>query len=183
MLKKGYGLIITGISGGGKTTVAQELLKRRPSLHHAVRMTTRKPVAGEIAGFDYEFADEQSLMRLKRSGELLYYEKWYDNIYAVKKNEVEDHLKQGQDVLMQAVIPAACKLYKHANIKVVFLTTKDLETQRLRLERRGSSPQGIIKRLSYRNIEHEMSKKMGFFTIINHELNDTLRQVENYFFS
>ena len=42
--------IITGPSGVGKTTVAMELLKRRPTLKKVVTCTTRSIREGELDG-------------------------------------------------------------------------------------------------------------------------------------
>ena len=48
-------IVISAPSGGGKTTLCQQLLARHPDMVRAVTCTTRPPRPGEMEGCDYYF--------------------------------------------------------------------------------------------------------------------------------
>ncbi|HEV8236718.1 MAG TPA: guanylate kinase, partial [Gemmatimonadaceae bacterium] len=50
-----FPIILSSPSGGGKTTIARELLRRRTDLGYSVSCTTRAPRVGELNGKDYYF--------------------------------------------------------------------------------------------------------------------------------
>ena len=50
-------VLISAPSGGGKTTLCQQLLASRPGMTRAVTCTTRPPREGERDGTDYYFLD------------------------------------------------------------------------------------------------------------------------------
>ena len=183
MEKTGYGLVITGISGGGKTTVAAEIKKRHPHLSQGLRMTVRKPRPGEIHGVHYEFLNEDELRNLHKQGELLYFEEWYGSMYAMRKKPVYEKLSNGEHILIETIVPAAFKLHREPNMRVVFLVTKDDETMIKRLKNRGEEEKEIQERLKYAQIERKMGQDLGVFTIINDDLENTIKEVEKFFLS
>ena len=48
-------IILSAPSGGGKTTIAHELLRRRADVGYSVSCTTRAPRGAERDGVDYYF--------------------------------------------------------------------------------------------------------------------------------
>ena len=50
-----FPIILSSPSGGGKTTIARELLQTRTDLGYSVSCTTRAPRVGEVEGMDYYF--------------------------------------------------------------------------------------------------------------------------------
>ena len=57
-LKSGFRpllILISAPSGGGKTTLCQQLLAARPDMTRAITCTTRPPRPGERDGVDYYF--------------------------------------------------------------------------------------------------------------------------------
>ena len=50
-------ILISAPSGGGKTTLCQQLLAARPDMTRAITCTTRAPRPGEKDGVDYYFFD------------------------------------------------------------------------------------------------------------------------------
>ena len=64
-------VLISAPSGGGKTTICQQLLAARPQITRAVTCTTRPMRKGEQDGVDYFFLDAESF--LKRVQAYLHY--------------------------------------------------------------------------------------------------------------
>ena len=56
-------VLISAPSGGGKTTLCQQLLAARPQMTRAVTCTTRPPREGERDGVDYYFLDAGSFLK------------------------------------------------------------------------------------------------------------------------
>ncbi|HEY6088946.1 MAG TPA: guanylate kinase, partial [Gemmatimonadaceae bacterium] len=50
-----FPIILSSPSGGGKTTIAQQLLAERQDLGYSVSATTRPAREGELDGRDYHF--------------------------------------------------------------------------------------------------------------------------------
>ena len=54
-MSRPFPIILSSPSGGGKTTIAKELLARRGDIGYSVSCTTRLPRPGETDGKDYYF--------------------------------------------------------------------------------------------------------------------------------
>jgi guanylate kinase len=64
-------VLISAPSGGGKTTVCQQLLARHHELTRVVTCTTRPPRPGEGCGIDYHFLEETAFEQRVQAGEFL----------------------------------------------------------------------------------------------------------------
>ena len=64
-------VLISAPSGGGKTTLCQQLLAARPGMTRAVTCTTRPPREGEQDGMDYYFLDAASFLKRVQAGNFL----------------------------------------------------------------------------------------------------------------
>ena len=64
-------ILISAPSGGGKTTLCQQLLKARPDMTRAITCTTRAPRPGEKDGVDYHFFDAAEFLKRLHAGNFL----------------------------------------------------------------------------------------------------------------
>jgi guanylate kinase len=60
----GLPLVLSGPSGGGKTSVCGELLRRRDDVTFSVSVTTREPRKGEVEGRQYHFTDRAGFVAM-----------------------------------------------------------------------------------------------------------------------
>ena len=150
-------VLISAPSGGGKTTLCQQLLAARPQMTRAVTCTTRPPRAGERDGADYYFLDAGAFRKRVQAGEFLEHATVYGNSYGTLKAEVLGKLRQGKDVLLNVDVQGAASIRERARedaelkraLVSVFLTPPSLSIVEARLRRRGTdSPAVIQKRLS-----------------------------------
>lgn len=64
-------LVVSGLSGSGKDSVIEELLKKNRSFRRLVTCADRAPRPGEIHGVHYYFVTPEELDRMHREGELV----------------------------------------------------------------------------------------------------------------
>ena len=63
-MRKGIAFIVSGPSGGGKTTLAKSMLHELDNLRFSVSCTTRTPREGEVEGKDYKFITEAEFEKM-----------------------------------------------------------------------------------------------------------------------
>src|SRR5262249_33187318 len=64
-------VLLSAPSGGGKTTLCQQLLAARRDMTRAITCTTREPRAGEKNEVDYYFLDAASFLKRVQAGNFL----------------------------------------------------------------------------------------------------------------
>ena len=64
-----FPVILSSPSGGGKTTIARELLSRRNDVGYSISCTKRAPRQGERDGVDYYFLTREQFMARREAGD------------------------------------------------------------------------------------------------------------------
>lgn len=150
-------ILISAPSGGGKTTLCQQLLASRPGMTRVVTCTTRAPRAGEQDGVDYYFLNADSFLKRVQAGNFLEHATVYGHSYGTLKSEVLGKLRQGSDVLLTVDVQGAATIREKAQddpelraaLVTVFLTPPSLAVLEERLRKRGTDATAVIqKRLS-----------------------------------
>ena len=167
-------VLISAPSGGGKTTVCQQLLAARPSMTRAITCTTRPPRKGERDGVDYFFLDADSFLKRVQAGNFLEHATVYGNSYGTLKGEVLGKLRQGKDVLLNVDVQGAATIRLRAEedpelkraLVTVFLTPPSLAVLEERLRKRGTDSQAAIqKRLGVARQEIPQWKNFDYLLI------------------
>jgi guanylate kinase len=178
-------VLISAPSGGGKTTLCQQLLAARPGMTRVVTCTTRPPRAGERDGLDYYFLNADSFLKRLQAGNFLEHATVYGNSYGTLKSEVLGKLRQGNDVLLNVDVQGAATIRERAQedaelrgaLVTVFLTPPSLAVLEERLRRRGTdSPAIIQKRLSVARQELAQWKHFDYL-LLSATIEDDLRRM------
>ena len=179
-------VLLSAPSGGGKTTLGQQLLQARPDMARAITCTTREPRPGEKDGVDYYFLDATSFLKRLHAGNFLEYATVFGNSYGTLKSEVLNKLRQGKDVLLNVDVQGAATIRKQAeedaelkrSLITVFLTPPSPAILEQRLKKRGTdSPATIQKRLSVSRQEIVQWKNFDYL-IISGSIQEDLRRMQ-----
>ncbi len=178
-------IVISGPSGGGKTTLCEQVLAANPSMMRAVTCTTRAPRPGEKDGVDYYFLDATSFLKRVQAGNFLEHATVFGNSYGILKSEIVGKLRQGRDVLLnvdvQGVATIRDRAEEDAELKQalvrVFLTPPSLTILEERLKRRGTDSAAVIqKRLSVARQEIAQWKNFDYL-LISTSVSEDLRRM------
>jgi len=179
-------IVISAPSGGGKTTLCQQLLARHPDMVRVVTCTTRLPRPGEIEGRDYYFLDSSSFEKRLAAGDFLEHATVYNNSYGIPKYEVLNKLRTGSDVLLNVDVQGAATVCAKAAadpelskaLVSVFLTPASLTELAARLNRRATdSPAQLARRLGLARQEVEQWPHFQYL-IISTSVEEDVRQTE-----
>lgn len=179
-------LLISAPSGGGKTTVCQQLLAARPGLTRAITCTTREPRVGEQDGVDYYFLDAADFLKRVQAGNFLEHATVHGNSYGTLKSEVLGKLRAGQDVLLNVDVQGAATIRARAQeepelrraLVSVFLTPPSMAVLEGRLRKRGTDAEAVIqKRLAVARQEVAQWKHYDYL-LISDTIAEDLRRMQ-----
>jgi len=176
---KGKLFVFAAPSGAGKTTLVHAVVTKHPELRFSISYTTRKPRRNEANGVDYLFVDETEFMRLRDEGELLEYAEVFDHFYATSRSQVEMHLADNRNVILeidwQGARQVRASMPECVSIFILPPSIEELE-RRLR-DRRTDSHEVIERRL--RDALSDMSHWDEFdYVIINDDLDQAVADLE-----
>ena len=147
-------IMISAPSGGGKTTLCQQMLKVRPDMVRAVTCTTRAPRPGEKDGVDYHFFSVAEFLKRLQAGNFLEHATVYGNSYGILKSELLGKLRLGRDVLLNVDVQGAATIHEQAESEpelkraliTVFLTPTPLTVLEERLKKRAADSAAVIQK-------------------------------------
>ncbi len=166
-------------SGAGKTTLVHAVVTKHPELRFSISYTTRKPRRNEANGVDYLFIDKDEFMRLRDEGELLEYAEVFDHYYATSRSQVERHLADNRNVILEIDWQGARQVRKSMPecVSIFILPPSVQELERRLRDRRTDSAEVIERRL--RDALSDMSHWDEFdYVIINDDLDAAVVELE-----
>ena len=146
-------VVLAAPSGGGKTTIANELRRRRPDIFgYSVSATTRKPRAGEQDGAAYHFLTREEFRRRVQAGDFLEWAEYAGELYGTLQAEVERVLASGRHVVLDIEVQGAQQVRRAyprpASVSIfVIPPSPRVLIERLR-KRRTESEQELLERLA-----------------------------------
>jgi len=179
-------IVISAPSGGGKTTLCQQLLASDRDIARAITCTTRPPRNGEQDGVDYYFLDAATFLKRVEAGEFLEHATVFENSYGTLKSEVREKLERGRDVLLNIDVQGAAAIRTRTNedlelknaLVSVFLTPPSLSVLESRLRKRGTDSESVIqKRLSVARQEIAQWRHFDYL-LVSSTIGEDLRRMQ-----
>ncbi len=180
-------IVISAPSGGGKTTLCQQLLEARPNMSRAITCTTREPRADEKDGEDYYFLDAGNFLKRVQAGNFLEHATVYGQSYGTLKSEVLGKLRHGHDVLLNIDVQGAATVREAAlsdpelkrSLVSIFMTPPTAEILESRLRKRGTDAEATIqKRLAVARQEVAQWKNFDYL-LLSESIPSDVRQAQS----
>lgn len=147
MRKQGILFIISGFSGAGKGTILKEVFEKIPDLKFSVSATTRPKRLEEINGVHYHFMSDEMFEKLIEKDAFVEYTRTFNYYYGTLKNEIDNPLREGRDVVFDINVVGAQRLKeKYPDAVTVFVTPPSFSDLRIRLMNRKSETEETIER-------------------------------------
>ena len=171
-------IIITGPSGVGKGTVVKELLDRNKDIWLSISATTRNPRIGEKDGENYYFISDEKFKDMIDKKEFLEWAQFAGNYYGTPLSTVNEKIEKGFIVLLEIEVEGAKQIKeKFPEALSIFLLPPSKEELEKRIRNRGTDKEEAInRRLSRANYEIASSDKFDF-TLTNHNVDETVKEV------
>jgi guanylate kinase len=175
-----FPIILSSPSGGGKTTIAHELLRLRKDLGYSVSCTTRPPREGEQDGRDYHFRSIADFERGRKAGEFAESAEVHGHLYGTLRKEVKKVLSSGKHVIMDIDVQGA-KQFAEAfpESVLIFILPPSSEVLIERLAARGTeSSKSLIRR--FRSAKEEL-KAIDFYqyVVVNDRIDSAVAEVNS----
>ncbi len=144
---RGRLFVVAAPSGAGKTSLVRALMERDPSLRFSVSYTTRPRRAAEEHGRDYFFVSRDEFERMVEAGEFIEHARVFDNYYGTARQQVEQSLAAGQNLLLEIDWQGARQIRSAMPeaVTVFILPPSQAELER-RLRGRGTDSEEVIQR-------------------------------------
>lgn len=175
-----FPVILSAPSGGGKTTIARELLQKRTDLGYSVSCTTRSPRVGEVEGRDYYFLSREAFEQKRDRGEFAESAQVHDNMYGTLRSEVERVLGAGKHVVMDIDVQGAQQLVRAFPESVTIFVlppSADVLLERLR-RRQTESKQGLARRLQSA-LQELQAVDLYQYVVVNDDLPKAVARVSS----
>lgn len=173
-------IVLSSPSGGGKTTIARNILQKYIEIKFAVSATTRPKRPREIEGKDYFFLTKEHFKQRIEKSEFVEYEEIFGNFYGTLKSEVDNVLFKNKKMIFDVDVKGALsiqKIYPYHSI-LIFIMPPNIEELKNRLKRRSTeSDEQINKRIERAEMEM-MQKHLFDFVVINDNLEKAISEVE-----
>ena len=173
-----FPVILSAPSGGGKTTIAHELMNRRSDVGYSVSCTTRAARPGEVNGRDYYFLTTAEFLERQQRGDFAESAAVHGDLYGTLRSEVTRVLGEGRHVLMDIDVQGAAQFrgaFPQSVLIYVLPPSGEVLLERLR-NRHTETPDTLKKRLLSALVELR-AVPMYHYVVLNDELDRAVANV------
>lgn len=147
-------VLLSGVSGAGKDTIKNELIKRMDNVVSMPSYTDRQPREGEVNGQIYNFITTQEFEERIKNNEFYEYSVHHEHYYGTSKEILNKTIESGKIIVKDIEVNGTENLLKifknNMDIVTIFLRVPKDELRR-RLEHR-------IEKASLKEIELRLNR-------------------------
>ncbi|MEO8201489.1 MAG: guanylate kinase [Gemmatimonadota bacterium] len=173
-----FPLVLSSPSGGGKSTIARELLQGRHDLGYSVSATTRKRRPNEVDGNDYFFLSKEEFGKRREQAEFIEWATYADEHYGTLKSEMVRLFREGRHAVLDIEIEGARQLKAHYPDAVTIFVLPPSGIQLVeRLRGRNTETVAVVrKRLERAAVELKAAMDYDY-VVVNDSIQDAVGQV------
>lgn len=139
--------IVSAPSGCGKTSLVKALVESTEGLCVSVSHTTRAARPSEVEGKNYFFVAKEEFKQIRQQNGFIESAQVFDNYYGTGKQNVQDSLSNGKDVILEIDWQGARQVKKTFPTAIsIFILPPSQAALRERLTHRGQDDANIISR-------------------------------------
>ncbi len=176
--KQGLLIVISAPSGAGKGTIISKMLEKNNNLWLSVSATSRKMRTNDIEGKTYYFYTKEEFQNKISENYFLEYAMYADNYYGTPKKYIQEHLDNGEDVILEIEIQGAMQIKKLIpEALFIFIMPPSLKELKKRLVNRGTDTTEIILerfKIAYKEM-NEVTKYN--YVVINDEIDNAVDKI------
>jgi guanylate kinase len=179
--EQGMLFVVSAPSGGGKTSLCKEVVKRLPNFEHGVSYTTRKRRQTEVDGKDYHFVSKEKFMQMVEADEFVEYAYVHGNYYGTSLNDIARILAKGKNLLIDIDVQGARQIEERYGDEgiFIFILPPDFELLRTRLTARQTDAIDEIER-RLKKAEEEVQHYQDYdYVIINDDFEQAVKELES----
>ncbi|MCX7944491.1 MAG: guanylate kinase [Deltaproteobacteria bacterium] len=176
--KKGNLIVLSAVSGAGKTTIANHLVKRDRSFVRSVSVTTRRRHPNEREGIDYYFVSQREFDDMIKNDMFLQYQLVHSHYYGTPKKYVVDNISKGKNVILVIDTKGGLNIKKmFADAILIFILPPSLQDLIKRLNLRGrESAEEIERRI--KNGKEELRDALNYdYIVINDDIERAIQDI------
>jgi guanylate kinase len=175
---KPFLLVLSAPSGGGKSSIARNLLQGRDDLGYSVSATTRPMREGERDGVDYHFLSREEFVRRRDAGEFLETATYGGHLYGTLRSEIERLCAAGRHAVLDIEIEGARQIRaSFANSLLVFVLPPSADVLIARLKGRKTEPPEVVRERITRAAEELAAVAEYDYALVNQDLVVAVAQV------
>jgi len=178
MSNKGFLVVLSSPSGGGKTTLCRMLQENYSDIAYSISATTRPKRNNEENGKDYYFMSEDEFKKKESEGYFAETAKVHDYFYGTPVDMIKKSTDKGFIVVMDLDVKGAMSIMsKFSDSVTVFIKPPSMAVLKERLMKRNTDDDEVI-RIRLRNAEEELKQSDRFkYQIINEDLEKTYESI------
>jgi guanylate kinase len=175
---KPFLLVLSAPSGGGKSSIARNLLQGRDDLGYSVSATTRPIREGERDGRDYHFFTREEFLRRRQAGEFLESATYGGQLYGTLRSEIDRIFAAGRHAVLDIEIEGARQIRaSFPNSLHLFVLPPSAEVLIRRLKGRNTEPPELVRERITRAVEELDAVAEYDYVVVNQDLVIAVAQV------
>lgn len=175
---KPFLLVLSAPSGGGKSSIARNLLQGRDDLGYSVSATTRPRREGEREGVDYYFLTREEFLRRREAGEFLEAATYGGHLYGTLRSEIDRIFAAGRHAVLDIEIEGARQIRaSFPNSLHLFVLPPSAEVLIGRLKGRNTEPAKVVRERIARAVEELDAVAEYDYVVVNQDLVIAVAQV------
>ncbi len=175
---KGNLIVLSAVSGAGKTTVTNLLIKQDRSFVRSVSVTTRIKHPKEREGVDYFFLNQEEFDEMIKKDMLLEYQQVHSYYYGTPKKYVFERLSEGKNVILVIDTKGGLNIKRmFSDAILIFLLPPSLSelVNRLNIRGRESSEE---RRKRIQNGKEELRDALNYdYIVVNEKVEDAVSDI------
>jgi len=177
--RKGFLLVISSPSGGGKTTIYKALLEMGEPFAFSVSATTRPPRSDEVEGIHYYFISDERFDEMIVENKFAEWAVVHSHRYGTPRESVENALRENKVMIFDIDVQGAAQLkakYPKDTV-LIFVAPPSATATESRLKARKTDSQKDIE-LRMKDARQEIEQYSNFdYLVYNDKLEDAIADV------